>query len=259
MAHDQTGGGTGIVVNSLNVALTSGAGSPKLSGMSIWTRITEALAAMTKGEGLSAVFDRLRSPPERSVGFTIAVIALSAKMAKADGLVTRDEVTAFREVFQIHPEDEPGAARVFNLARQDVAGFEEYARRIHRMFNAQGGTLCDLMEGLFHIAMADGRYHPEENLFLERVAEIFEISDASFQALRTRFVPDATPDPYTVLGVAPDTPLPEIRKAYRQLVRESHPDVMIARGVPEEAVRMSEKRLIDINEAWARLSKAGTD
>ncbi len=102
--------------------------------MSIWTRISDALAALTSGEGLSAVFDRLRTPPERSVAFTIAVIALGAKMAKADGLVTRDEVTAFREVFQIAQSDEAGAARVFNLARQDVAGFEEYANRIKRMF-----------------------------------------------------------------------------------------------------------------------------
>ena len=97
--------------------------------MSIWTRISEALSALTAGEGLSAVFDRLRSPPERSVAFTIAVIALGAKMAKADGLVTRDEVTAFREVFQIAEGDQDGAARVFNLARQDVTGFEEYAKR----------------------------------------------------------------------------------------------------------------------------------
>ena len=112
--------------------------------MSIWTRISEALSALASGEGLSAVFDRLRTPPERSVAFTIAVIALSAKMAKADGLVTRDEVTAFREVFQIAQADEANAAKVFNLARQDVAGFEEYATRIRGMFGAETGALYDL-------------------------------------------------------------------------------------------------------------------
>src|SRR6056297_4180758 len=100
--------------------------------MSIWTRISEALQALAKGESLALVFDRLRSPPERSVAFTIAVIALSAKMAKADGRVTRDEVTAVREVFHIPPEDERAAARVFNMAREDVAGFEDYATRIAR-------------------------------------------------------------------------------------------------------------------------------
>jgi DnaJ like chaperone protein len=224
--------------------------------MSLWTRISDALAALTQGESLTAVFDKLRSPPERSVAFAIAVIALGAKMAKADGQVTRDEVTAFREVFQIAADDEAGAAKVFNLARQDVAGFEDYATRIQKMFAGQDGTLCDLMEGLFHIAMADGFYHPNENLFLERVAEIFGLPDASFRALRARFVPDAHPDPYTVLGVSPDTPLKTVRKVWRELVRSNHPDAMIARGVPPEAVKLAEKRLIDINRAWEAIKEA---
>lgn len=222
--------------------------------MSIWTRISEALAALANGETLAAVFDALRAPPERSVAFTIAVIALSAKMAKADGLVTRDEVTAFREVFHIAREDEANAARVFNLARQDVAGFEEYATRIAAMFEGRDNPLSDLMEGLFHIAVADGVYHPNEDVFLERVAEIFGIEEPEFFALRTRFVPDAPMCAYTVLGVTPQTPLDDIRKAWRKLVRETHPDAMIARGVPEEAVRLAERRMIDINRAWDDIS-----
>ena len=222
--------------------------------MSIWTRISDAIAALTSGEGLSAVFDRLRSPPERSVAFTIAVIALSAKMAKADGLVTRDEVTAFREVFQIAQSDEAGAARVFNLARQDVAGFEEYANRIKRMFGDETTTLCDLMEGLFHIAMADGVYHPNEDAFLERVADIFGLPARDFLSLRNRFVPDAKPDPYAVLGVSPDTPIKDIRKAWRKLVQQAHPDRMIARGVPQEAIKMAERRMVDINRAWEQIN-----
>ncbi|MEO0670292.1 MAG: molecular chaperone DjiA [Pseudomonadota bacterium] len=218
--------------------------------MSIWSRISDALAALTSGQSLAQVFDQLRAPPERSVAFAIAVIALGAKMAKADGHVTRDEVTAFREVFHIAAKDEAGAAKVFNLARQDVAGFEDYATRIHAMFASQPETLTDLLEGLFHIAMADGFYHPNEDAFLEEVAHIFAISDRDFRALRARFVPDAVPDPFTVLGVSPDMPLEDIRSAWRKLVRENHPDAMMARGVPEEAVRIAEKRMIDINRAW---------
>jgi DnaJ like chaperone protein len=222
--------------------------------MSIWSRIADAVSALASGEGLSEVFDRLRTPPEKTVAFTIAVIALSAKMAKADGLVTRDEVMAFREVFHIPSADEAGAARVFNLARQDVAGFEEYAKRIRAMFGPDQGTLCDLMEGLFHIAMADGTYHPGEDAFLLRVAEIFELPEGSFRRLKSRFVPDAEQDPFDVLGVSPDMPLDEIRATWRRLVRDSHPDKMIARGVPEEAVKLSERRLIDINRAWEEIS-----
>lgn len=225
--------------------------------MSIWTRISEALAALTQGESLKDVFDRLRTPPERSVGFAIAVIALGAKMAKADGQVTRDEVTAFREVFQIAHGDEAGAARVFNMARTDIAGYRDYARRVYRMFEDDRSTLCDLMEGLFHIALADGFYHPGENAFLEDVAGIFGMDDRQFRALRARFVPDAPSDPYTVLGVTPDTPIDEIRKVWRQQVRDTHPDRMMARGVPKEAIRLAETRLIAINRAWDEIKGAG--
>ncbi len=224
--------------------------------MSIWSRISVALSALAAGESLTAVFDRLRSPPERSVAFTIAVIALGAKMAKADGQVTRDEVTAFREVFQIASRDEAGAAKVFNLARQDAAGFEEYAQRIRAMFTGQQDTLRDLLEGLFHIAMADGFYHPNENAFLEEVARIFDVPLTEFNALRMRFAPEAPQDPYTVLGVSPDIPLDEIRKAFRRLVRENHPDAMIARGVPEEALQLAQKRMADINRAWEEIEGA---
>ncbi|WP_136442748.1 molecular chaperone DjiA [Pacificoceanicola onchidii] len=226
--------------------------------MSIWTRITSAIASLAAGEGLAAVFEKLRSPPERTVGFTIAVIALSAKMAKADGLVTRDEVSAFREVFAIAPEDEAGAAKVFNLARQDVAGFEEYATRIAGLFGEEKQTLCDLMEGLFHIAIADGTYHPNEDAFLRRVSEIFGMDGPCFDDLRARFVPEAKCSPYRVLGVPPDMPLADIRKTYRQLVRDSHPDVMIARGVPEEAIQLSQRRLAEINRAWDEISARET-
>ena len=224
--------------------------------MSIWTRIADALSALASGEGLASVFDTLRSPPERSVAFAIAVIALGAKMAKADGLVTRDEVTAFREVFTIPQEEEANAAKVFNLARQDVAGFEDYASRIKRMFGDDIDTLTDLIEGLFHIAMADGEYHPNEDQFLQQVADIFGMSERDFKGVRTRFVPDAEPDPYEVLGVASDAPMDVIRKAWRNKVRETHPDRMIARGVPEEAIRMAEKRMIAINRAWDAISGA---
>lgn len=221
--------------------------------MSVWTRISNALAALAAGESLSEVFAHLRTPPERRVGFTIAVIALGAKMAKADGRVTRDEVAAFREVFTIPPEDEAQAAKLFNLARQDVAGFDDYARKIAAMFDDQHSTLYDLMEGLFHIAVADGSYHPLEDEFLLSVANIFSITDQEFRCLRARFVADATPDPYAVLDASPEMALEDVRKRWRQLVKDTHPDVMAARGVPHEAVKMAEKRLVRINAAWAEI------
>ncbi len=223
--------------------------------MSIWTRIADALSALAAGEGLSAVFDRLRMAPERSVGFTIAVIALGAKMAKADGEVTRDEVSAFRKVFAIPDGEEANAARVFNLARQDVAGFDAYARKIRAMFRADDReVLTDLMEGLFHIAVADGNYHDKEDAFLAQVSTTFGLSETCFRSLRARFVEGAAQDPYTVLGLPENAPLETARAAWKQAVRDTHPDVMIARGVPAEAVKLAERRLIAVNAAWAEIS-----
>ncbi|MEM1362864.1 MAG: molecular chaperone DjiA [Pseudomonadota bacterium] len=224
--------------------------------MSIWSRIADALSSLAQGESLAQVFERLRTPPEKSVGFTIAVIALGAKMAKADGRVTRDEVAAFREVFDIPPAAEASAAKVFNLARQDVAGFDEYARRISSMFGTGHDILKDLLEGLFHIAMADGTYHPDEDVFLQNVADIFGLADLDFRKLRARFVPNVAPDPYEVLGASPSMPLPEIRKLWHDLVLETHPDRLAARGVPDEARRLAEARLIAVNKAWHSIQEA---
>lgn len=222
--------------------------------MSIWTRIAEAISALAKGESLTRILERLTAPPERSVAFTIAVIGLGAKMAKADGRVTRDEVRAFRQVFHIPKADEPQAARVFNLARQDATGFEVYARTIARMFRADDAVLENLIEGLFYIATADGQYHPKENDFIHEVAQVFGLSDQAFRGLRTRFVPDARPDAYDVLGVTRDMTLDQIHDAWRQKVRENHPDRLMSRGLPEEAIQLATNHMIAINDAWQQIA-----
>ena len=222
--------------------------------VSLWTRIAEASAALAKGEGLTAVFDRLSAPPERTVAFTIAVIALGAKIAKADGRVTRNEVMAFREVFQIPKDEESHAARVYDLARQDVAGFEEYAIKIKRLFRDDIAPLKDVLQGLFHIAVADGDYHDGEDAFLARVAVLWGLPERDFLRMRAQFVPEAEQDPWDVLGVAHDASPDEVRAAWRALVRDTHPDRMMARGVPVEAVKLAEQRLIAVNRAWERIS-----
>lgn len=224
--------------------------------MSIWTRITEALSALAKGESLSAIFENLKKPPEKSVAFTIAIIALGAKMAKADGEVTRDEVVAFRQVFQIPPKDEVEAGKLFNLARQDVAGYDIYAGKIARMFRDDPVILRDLIEGLFHISMADGHYHPAEDAFIEDVSRIFGLPNTQFTCLRSRYVPGAAPDPYSVLEIGHDANIEDARRAWKKLVREAHPDNLAARGLPAEAIALANTRLITINNAWEEIRQS---
>lgn len=223
--------------------------------MSIWKRISEALAALASGESLAQVFKRLKSPPEQSAGFTIAVIALGAKMAKADGIVTRNEVRAFREVFHIPKKHEESAARIFNLARKDVAGFEIYAKQIAKMLNNRPAILYDLLEGLFHVALADNTFQQEEHYFLTVVAKIFNVGEQDFKILRARFLPNQRIDPYAILGVESDASISDIEKIWKKNVFETHPDRMHARGVPVEAVKLAEKRLIQINDAWQKIAQ----
>lgn len=222
--------------------------------MSIWTLISETVAALVaRGEALLALFDR-DVPPERSVAFTIAVVSLGAKMAKADGQVRPVEVAAFREIFQIAPKDEAAAARVFNLARQDIAGFDAYARKIARMFAGQPHVLEDILEGLLHIALADGAYHDDEEQFLSTVAAIFGVPARVFACMQARLAGGAARDPWQVLGLPRDADLGAARNRWRQLVRIHHPDKMIARGLPPETVNLGNARLVAINRAWEEIS-----
>ena len=222
--------------------------------MSIWTRITEAIAAIVaRGESLLAVFERRRRP-EESVAFTIAILSLGAKMAKADGLVHADEVAAFREVFRIAAKDEAAAARVFNLARQDVAGFETYAARIADMFHGRPRMLEDILEGLFHVALADGRYHEGEEEFLSTVAQMFGVPAQAFDAIEARHLEGRRKDPWAVLGLPRDADLATARARWRELVRAHHPDRMIARGLPPETVNLGNARLAQINGAWEEIA-----
>ncbi|MEO0760745.1 MAG: molecular chaperone DjiA, partial [Pseudomonadota bacterium] len=169
------------------------------------------------------------------------------------GQVTRDEVAAFREAFQIPPHAEREAARVYNLARQDVTGFDVYAERVAKMFADRPAVLADLLEGLCHVAGADGRFHPDEEAFLDEVARIFGIGEAEYRAIKARQIPGEE-DPWAVLGAEPGMEADALRRHYRRLVRELHPDALMARGVPAEARALAEKRLAAVNAAYAAIT-----
>lgn len=224
--------------------------------MSLWSTLAAAASAI--GAGGAHFIDRLAAfvgggPARESVAFTGAMIALSAKMAKADGVVTSDEEFAFLDLFQIPPGEERNVARVYDLAKQDVAGFESYARRVQALFASEPETLVDILDGLFHIAKADGYVHEAELGYLERVAEIFEVAPERFEQIRARHVLSG-PDPYRVLGIDPDASDADVKKRYRAQVAESHPDRLIARGVPAEFVRIANDRMAALNEAWRQVA-----
>jgi DnaJ like chaperone protein len=196
--------------------------------------------------------------PRRRIAFTIAAIALGAKMARADGDVTRDEVAAFHEVFQIPPGEEEHVALVFDLARKSTHGFESYARQVGRLLAGEPIVLEHLLDGLFHIALADGRICAAEDDYLREVARHFGFDGADYARIRAHHVaPDAAgpEDAYAILGVMPGAPLGDIRLAYHRLVRETHPDLVMALGLPPECVALATKKVARINAAYDRLAR----
>nr|WP_282449399.1 molecular chaperone DjiA [Roseibium sp. CAU 1639] len=180
------------------------------------------------------------------------MIALSAKMAKADGVVTTDEILAFRELFDVPPKEERNVARLFNLAQEDIAGFEVYAKKLADLFPYDRKTLFDILDGLFHIAKADGVVHESEIGYLSKVAEVFGIDDREFSKILARHV-RKDGNPYEVLGLGPEASNADLKAHYRREVQETHPDRLIARGVPEEFVRIANDRLAALNEAWSKI------
>jgi DnaJ like chaperone protein len=231
--------------------------------MSIWGKIGGAAAGFLAGGPVGAVVgalaghvidrnNRTAAPDDPGIAFTIAVIALGAKMAKADGVVTGDEEEAFRQYFRVPPSEEANVQRIFRLARQDTAGFETYARQIANIYRGNPAVLEDILDGLFEIAKADGVLHPGELSFLERVAEIFGFAPNEFRRIRASHFPDRE-DPYAILGVAHDAGEEEIKRTYRMLVRENHPDRLIARGVPPEFVQLATEKLAAINAAYDKI------
>lgn len=194
-------------------------------------------------------------PPEASIAFTVGVIALSAKMAKADGQVTRSEVNTFKQMFHVPPEEEKNVGRIFDLARKSVAGYDAYALQLAKLFKDKPNVLEDLLDGLFRIAMADGVFHPKEEQFLQHVAQIFGFTEHDYLRIKAVHLGPDEGDPYVILGVAHNATEDEIRTAYRKLVKENHPDALMARGVPEEFIETATDKIARINDAWDRICK----
>jgi len=227
--------------------------------MSVWGKVSGAGAGFLVGGPIGALVGAVAGhflidqDADPGVTFTIAVIALAGKMARADGVVSDAELEAFQRTFRVPPQEEANVRRIFNLARQDIAGYEAYAGQIARLFVGNPAVLEDILDGLFEIAKADGVLHPGESAFLERVAEIFGFAPGEFRRIRaSHFAPELT-DPYVILGLSYSADEDELKQTYRRLVRENHPDSLMARGVPPEFIKLATDKLAAINNAYDKI------
>ncbi|WP_300375764.1 molecular chaperone DjiA [Henriciella sp.] len=193
------------------------------------------------------------APDPEDVGFTAAVIGLGAKMAAADGRVSDREIMVFSRVFRAPPEDANNVRRVFNIARQTVRGYEAYARRIGKKYSARPCLLEGVLDGLFMIAGADGAVTDDEMQYLRTVSENFGFDEATFRRIRASHLGPDRDDPYHILGVAHDAAFDDIKRAYRQLMADNHPDRLVSNGAPREFELAAHDKAAAITGAYARI------
>lgn len=220
--------------------------------MGFWRK----LASRLQGRDCFLECDGCDNGPDRRVedaDFAMALIGLGAKLAKADGVVSRSERRAFYEVFRPPPEGQAALDRAFELATQTTLGFDGYARRLARRFRANSAILEDILDGLFHIAKADGAVTSSEMNFLESVSDIFGFSALEFRRIRTAHIGASDDDPYVILGIDADISDSDLKRAYRRIASQNHPDRMIARGAPPAAQRLADEKMAVINTAYARI------
>ena len=188
--------------------------------------------------------------PGEDPAFSTAVTALGAKLAKADGHADHHEFAAFSEVFTATPEAERNVRRLYELAGQTTHGFQSYAKRLAKRYRRCPGILEDVLDGLFHIAAADGAVTDHELEYLERVAKLFGVSAGRFHRIRATHLGSPVDDPYTVIGADPAATDDEVRLAWRRALSEAHPDRVIARGLPAEFLDVAHAKSSAINAAY---------
>jgi DnaJ like chaperone protein len=224
--------------------------------MSIWSQLANlAQRAFEEGEEPSReVATPLCGPDANDIEFTAAIVGLGAKLAKADGLVTIDEVATFSRVFKAAPGDEAAMRRVFDIARQTVIGYENYARRIAKRYRDRPCLLEGVLDGLFQIAVADGAVTADELDYIRSVSDSFGFNEADFRRIKASHLGAEPDDPYAILGIPHAATFEEVRAAYRQLMRENHPDTATnAKSAPREYEHIATEKASAITTAYARI------
>ena len=232
--------------------------------MSIWGKIIGgatgfafggpigALLGSVAGHAIDKIKTKKKLPEEtalKQIGFTIGVIVLSAKMAKADGKVTEDEIRAFKEKINIPDNEIKNVARLWDQAKKTTYGFEVYAKQISNLLGKNSSVLEELLNLLVIIAEADGKITNLEKIYLKEVGNIFGFSDQDFERICSSKL-NRHIDPYQTLGVSKDTPLEEIKNKWKTLAMKHHPDRLIAQGIPKDIIETNTYRLKEINNAW---------
>ena len=187
--------------------------------------------------------------------FALSLIILSAKLSKADGRVSKEELIAVKDKLQIPESEIDQVAKIFNKAKDESTGYEPYAKQISEIFKGNQNVLEEVINILFYIAEADGHVSNEEEAMIANIAFIFGLSQNQYESIKESRKSSDKLNPYIVLESQPTDDLKSIRKKYIKLSKEHHPDLLISKGVPIEVINESKNKMRAINAAWDQIQK----
>ena len=237
--------------------------------MNIWGKIIGSTSGFALGGPIGALIggaaghaiDKMQTKKKRSdklalkqIGFTIGIIVLSAKMAKADGKVTKQEILAFKNKIDVPDTEMKNVAFLWDQAKKSTQGYEVYAQQISNLLEKNSPVLEELLNLLIVIAEADGKITHPEIIYLKKISEIFGFSNEDFERIISYKIKDPS-NPYKILGVSEKAPISEIKKIWKKLVTKHHPDLLISQGMPKELIKQNTQRLSEINNAWETIKK----
>ena len=187
--------------------------------------------------------------------FALSLIVLSAKLSKADGQVSKEELIAVKDKLKIPENEIDQVGKIFNKAKNESTGYKPYAEQIAQIYRGNLNVLEEVINILFYIAEADGNISQAELVMIEDIARIFGLSESQLNSLKESRKSSDKLNPYIVLESNPDDSLTEIRKRYIKLSKEHHPDLLLSKGVPPEVIEESKKKMRSINSAWDQVQK----
>ena len=246
--------------------------------MSIWGKLIGGAAGMALGGPIGAILgiaaghgvDKVRkfdadesnknfSNDQKEQIFATSVIAISAKLAKADGKISKSEILAFKKIFEFPAEDEKAISNIFNSAKENIDDYKDIAEQVYKVFKFDRGLLFELLNSLFSIAYADGELHPKEKVMLSEIAKVFQISSNEFESLNNIFEAKISKDNisinrnYKILGLSESASLEQVSNQYRKLIKEYHPDKLQGMGLPKEFIELANQKLSAINKAYTEI------
>ena len=187
--------------------------------------------------------------------FALSLIVLSAKLSKADGEVSKEELVAVKDKLKIPEHEIEQVGKIFNKAKEESAGYEPYAKQIAQIYRENINVLEEVVNILFYIAEADGNVSKSESEMIEQIAQIFGLTEIQFNSIKESRKSSDKLNPYIVLESNPDDKIEVIRKRYIKLSKEHHPDLLISKGVPQEVIEESKAKMRAINSAWNQVQK----